>query len=454
MTANTAFLMAGQGSQEVGMGVPETSVCNGCKRTLQAVDDALGYALSKCMAHGPADELQQTQHAQPAILAMSVMHAQHLMGFGLLPTAVAGHSLGQYAALVVAGALDLGDAARLVSRRGTLMQQAVANRRGSMVAVSGISRDEGKTLCHQASSNGAVVVACFNAPGRLVFSGDVGRSGLPIIRDPAPPEGGADVIIMESTYGNRDHESVEGAREHLAKVVRETAARGGRILIPSFAVGRTQELVYDLHSLHRAGQIPSIPIIVDSPLAFNATAVFELHPEVFDTNEDLIRVTNDLFAFPLMRFTREVSESRALNSAKGPMIIIAASGMAESGRILHHLLHGADDPRNTILIVGFQAEHTLGRRIVERRETLRIMGDDVPLRADVQILNGYSAHGDRTELRKWLDAVRDGGRESGRTTPRVHLVHGEPEAQDAFAESLRKGGYQVDAPNSGETRPI
>jgi len=172
MTANTAFLMAGQGSQEVGMGVPETSVCNGCKRTLQAVDDALGYALSKCMAHGPADELQQTQHAQPAILAMSVMHAQHLMGFGLLPTAVAGHSLGQYAALVVAGALDLGDAARLVSRRGTLMQQAVANRRGSMVAVSGISRDEGKTLCHQASSNGAVVVACFNAPGRLVFSGD------------------------------------------------------------------------------------------------------------------------------------------------------------------------------------------------------------------------------------------------------------------------------------------
>lgn len=289
---------------------------------------------------------------------------------------------------------------------------------------------------------------------RVVFSGDVGRSGLPIIRDPAPPKGGADVVIMESTYGNRDHESVEGAREHLAKVVRETAARGGRTLIPSFAVGRTQELVYDLHSLHRAGQIPSIPIIIDSPLAFNATAVFELHPEVFDRNEDLIRVTNDLFAFPLMRFTREVSESKALNTAKGPMVIISASGMAESGRILHHLMRGADDPRNTILIVGFQAEHTLGRRIVERRETLKIMGELVPLRADVQILNGYSAHGDRSELRAWLDAVRDGGKESGRTNPRVHLVHGEPEAQDAFAAALQGAGYDVDAPNPGDTRPI
>lgn len=289
---------------------------------------------------------------------------------------------------------------------------------------------------------------------RVVFSGDVGRCGLPIIRDPAPPKGGADVVIMESTYGNRDHESVEGAREHLAKVVRETSARGGRTLIPSFAVGRTQELVYDLHALHRAGQIPSIPIIIDSPLAFNATAVFELHPEVFDKNEDLVRVTTELFAFPLLRFTREVSESKALNNAIGPMIIISASGMAESGRILHHLMRGADDPRNTILIVGFQAEHTLGRRIVERRETLRILGEQIPLRADVQILNGYSAHGDRSELRDWLNAVRDGGRESGRTAPRVHLVHGEPEVQDEFAAALRKDGYTVDAPEPGETRPI
>jgi len=289
---------------------------------------------------------------------------------------------------------------------------------------------------------------------RLVFSGDVGRNGLPIIRDPAPPKGGADVVIMESTYGNRNHESVEGAREHLARVVRETSARGGRTLIPSFAVGRTQELVYDLHALHRAGQIPAVPIYIDSPLAFNATAVFELHPEVFDSNEDLIRITNDLFAFPLLRFTRDVSESKALNSMLGPMVIIAASGMVESGRILHHLVRGASDPRNTILIVGFQAEHTLGRRIVEKRPMLRIYGDEVPLRADVQILNGYSAHGDRTELRAWINNIRDGGRAVGRAAPRVHLVHGESEAQDAFAATLRAEGYVVDAPNPGETRPI
>ncbi|MDQ6612942.1 MAG: MBL fold metallo-hydrolase [Gemmatimonadota bacterium] len=289
---------------------------------------------------------------------------------------------------------------------------------------------------------------------RLVFSGDVGRNGLPIIRDPAPPKGGAHVVIMESTYGNRDHESVEGARDQLGKTVRETAARGGRVIIPSFAVGRTQELVYDLHALHRAGQIPSIPIVVDSPLAFNATAVFELHPEVFDSTEDLIRITRDLFDFPLMRFTREVSESKALNAAHGPMVIISASGMAESGRILHHLLHGASDPRNTILIVGFQAEHTLGRRIVERRPSLRIFGDDVALRAQVEILNGYSAHGDRTELHRWLNAIRDDGIRVGQAMPRVHLVHGEPAAQDAFAVALRADGYNVDAPSPGDTRAI
>jgi metallo-beta-lactamase family protein len=289
---------------------------------------------------------------------------------------------------------------------------------------------------------------------RLVFSGDIGRNGLPIIRDPAPPKGGADVVIMESTYGNRDHESVDGAREHLARTVRETAARGGRIIIPSFAVGRTQELVYDLHGLHRDGKIPTIPIYIDSPLAFNATAVFELHPEVFDRNEDLVRATEHLFEFPLMKFTRDVEESKALNSTIGPMVIISASGMAESGRILHHLLRNASDPRNTILIVGFQAEHTLGRRIVERRPMLKILGQEVALRADVQILNGYSAHGDRGELHRWINAVRDDGKRIGYPPPRVHLVHGEPEAQDAFSELLRQDGYTVDAPSQGDMRPL
>ena len=279
---------------------------------------------------------------------------------------------------------------------------------------------------------------------RLVFSGDVGRNGLPIIRDPKPPLG-ADVVILESTYGNRDHASVEGAREQLARVIIETAARGGKVLVPAFSVGRTQELVYDLHLLARAGAIPAIPIYVDSPLAIDATTVFAMHPEIFDQTEDLVQKVRELFTFTQVHYTRDASESKALNAQHGPMVIIAASGMAEAGRILHHLAHNAGDPRSTILIVGFQAEHTLGRRIVERAPMIRVFGDEIPLRARVEVLNGYSAHGDRTELQRWLDAVRRGNADNA--APAVYLVHGEPEAQDAFGAQLREAGYPaVSAP--------
>src|SRR5207244_198721 len=163
---------------------------------------------------------------------------------------------------------------------------------------------------------------------RLVFSGDIGRSGLAIVRDPTPPEA-ADALIMESTYGNRDHESVEGARAQLAKVVRETAARGGRILIPPSAVGRTQEMIYALHGLAREGAIPPIPIYVDSPLAIDATTVFEMHPESFDRSEGMVQKAKELFQFELLHYTRDVEESKALSRAHGPMVIIAASGMME-----------------------------------------------------------------------------------------------------------------------------
>jgi metallo-beta-lactamase family protein len=276
---------------------------------------------------------------------------------------------------------------------------------------------------------------------RIVFSGDVGRDGLPIIRDPNPPSG-ADVVLLESTYGNRDHPPVAGARDQLARVIAETAARGGRVLVPAFSVGRTQELVYDLHILAREGRIPAIPIYIDSPLAIDATTVFAMHPEIFDQTEDLVRRVQDLFTFPLVRYTREASESKALNTQRGPMVIIAASGMAEAGRILHHLAHGAPDSRNTILIVGFQAEHTLGRRIVEHAPVLKVFGDEVPLRARVEVLDGYSAHGDRNELQRWLDRVRGGGRTgTDDGAPAVYLVHGEPDAQDEFAEQLRCAGY-------------
>ena len=276
---------------------------------------------------------------------------------------------------------------------------------------------------------------------RLVFSGDVGRSGLAIIRDPVAPAG-AHAVIMESTYGNRDHESVDGARAHLARVIRETAARGGRVLIAAFAVGRTQEMLYNLHSLLREGAIPSIPVYVDSPLAIDTTTVFQMHPEIFDQSEDMVKRVQELFEFPLLKFTRDVEESKAINFAKGPMIIIAASGMMEAGRILHHLANGAADPKNTILVVGFQAEHTLGRRIVEKQPMLKIFGDEVPLRAQVEIINGYSAHADRTELATWLDKVKATSPDLGP----VWLVHGEPEVQDEFAVALTAKGYSVSSP--------
>ncbi|HXY30710.1 MAG TPA: MBL fold metallo-hydrolase [Gemmatimonadaceae bacterium] len=284
---------------------------------------------------------------------------------------------------------------------------------------------------------------------RLVYSGDIGRPGLPIIRDPEPPAK-AHVVIMESTYGNRDHASMEESRRELGRVVRSTAARGGRVMIPAFAVGRTQDLIYDLHALHRAGEIPPIPIIIDSPLAMNATAVFSMHPEVFDRAEDMVRTIDELFRFPLLRYTTSVEESKALNARTGPFVVIAGSGMAETGRILHHLAHGAGDPRNTVLIVGFQAQHTLGRRIVERQPMIRVFGTEIPLRATVEVLNGYSAHADRRELVAWLEAVavQSPGLES------VYLVHGEPEAQDALALLLAAPGRTVSAPLSGETHSL
>ena len=294
----------------------------------------------------------------------------------------------------------------------------------------------------------SVIVDCTEGgkTKRLVFSGDIGRSGLAIVREPVPPEG-ADALIMESTYGNRDHESVAGARAELARVVRETAARGGRILIPAFAVGRTQEMIYALHSLVSEGAIPAIPIYVDSPLAIDATTVFEMHPESFDRSEEMVQKAKDLFQFELLHYTRDVEESKALSRARGPMVIIAASGMMENGRILHHLAQGAGDPRNTILVVGFQAEHTLGRRVVERQPILHIFGEDVPLHARVEVIDGYSAHADRTEMVDWLGRVKD---KSPGLGP-IWLVHGEAEVQDEFKASLVSKGYSVECPEPHTT---
>ncbi len=335
---------------------------------------------------------------------------------------------------------DMSDVSKLMSRMVCVpygVPFAVAP------GVTGMFVDAGHIL-----GSASVILDCTEGEThqRLVFSGDVGRWGLPIIRDPQPPSA-ADIVIMESTYGNRDHVPVDQMPDQLAAIVRETAAKGGRVIIPAFAVGRTQELLYDLHRLTRANQIPPIPIVLDSPLAIAATTVFATNPDAYDRSEALVNDVDDLFDFGQLEFARDANASKALNTRHGPMIVIAASGMAEAGRILHHLKHGAPDPRNTILIVGFQAEHTLGRRIVERRPMLKVYGEDVPLRARVEVLNGYSAHADRGELHRWLSAVRAS---SDHRFP-VYLVHGEAEAQDTLAGVLRAEGYEVSAPERGTT---
>ena len=280
---------------------------------------------------------------------------------------------------------------------------------------------------------------------RIVFSGDIGRSGLPIIRDPEAPAGPVDALIIEATYADRSHESVAGAEEHLGEVVRRVAARGGKILIPSFAVGRCQELVYSLHQLHRAGKIPQIPIYVDSPLAVDITTVFRIHPEIYDQREHLIASGAKLFDFPLVRYVREVAESKTLNAMAGPAVIIAASGMAESGRILHHLANELDDHRNLVLFVGFQADHTLGRRLQRGEELVRILGQEYPRRAEVETIDGYSAHADRAELRAWV-------RRLGGPIRRAFVVHGEESGLGAMATLLREEGVrEVHVPAQGES---
>jgi metallo-beta-lactamase family protein len=280
---------------------------------------------------------------------------------------------------------------------------------------------------------------------RVVFSGDIGRSNLPIIRDPEPPSGPIDTLIVEATYADRQHESYSEAEARLGTAIRRVAARGGKVLIPAFAVGRAQELIYSLHRLFREGQIPSVPIYLDSPLAVDITTVFRMHPEVFDRRERLIEISDELFDFPLLHYVREVSASKALNSSTGPAVIMAASGMAESGRILHHLAHGIGDHRNLILFVSFQAEHTLGRRIQSGQEVVRILGQDYERRAEIETISGYSAHADRDELRGWV-------RRLGGPIRRAFVVHGEPPALEAMTSILREEGVrEVTVPSHGES---
>jgi metallo-beta-lactamase family protein len=272
---------------------------------------------------------------------------------------------------------------------------------------------------------------------RLLFSGDIGRPNLPIIRDPEPPQP-ADYLILESTYGGRLHKSNAHVVDKLAAVVTRTANRGGCIVVPAFAVGRTQQLVLLLHELANSKRIPNIPIFVDSPLAVNVTEVHRNHPECFDEEaRAYLNNGEDPFGFQRLKYVREAADSKKLNDLHGPFVVISASGMAEQGRILHHLRNNIEDPRNTVLITGFQAQDTLGRKLVEKWPEVKIFGEPMRVRAEIASLDELSGHADQHELLEWVRPL------AGRVR-KVFLVHGEPQQSETFAKLLRST-YGMDA---------
>lgn len=294
----------------------------------------------------------------------------------------------------------------------------------------------------------AITTFEFEANGRrlrLLMAGDLGRPKRPILRDPEVPKG-PDVLVLESTYGDRLHGDEKTNTDRLVDIVQRTVGRGGRLVVPAFAVGRTQELVATLHDLIEAGRLPDVPMFVDSPMARNATAIFVRHPECFDAETAALFSEGEgaPFGFGRLRYVGSADESKALNEREGPCIIISASGMAEGGRVLHHLQHALGNERNTVLFVGFQGEGTLGRRLKDGAETVNVFGEPVRVRAEIAALDGFSAHADQRELLEWvakLDPI-----------PRtIFLVHGELQPAETLAGLLReRTGARVHVPELGQ----
>jgi metallo-beta-lactamase family protein len=296
---------------------------------------------------------------------------------------------------------------------------------GSAIVVLDVE-DEGRTL-------------------RLAYTGDLGRRHLPIVRDPEIPTG-VECLITESTYGDRLHGDIAHTGDELAQVIRRTHARGGKIIIPSFALERAQEIIYELKRLRAAGRVPLLPVYVDSPLTVTLTEIFRLHPECYDAEaRELLRRNDSPFHFDGLHYVSTPEESAALDRDREPAIIISASGMCEAGRVLHHLRATIEDSKNTVVIVGFQAQHTLGRRLVEQRPQVRVYGLPLMRRAEVVALDGFSAHADQAGLVTFAECVRDAG-----PLREVVLVHGEPTAQETLASLLRRRGFpQIQVPEPG-----
>ena len=274
------------------------------------------------------------------------------------------------------------------------------------------------------------------------FTGDLGRRDVPILRDPEPL-GHVDWLLMESTYGDRDHEDTGNLLKKLERIVNRVAPRGGKVVIPAFAVGRTQLILFLLHQLRTDDRIPDVPIFVDSPMATRATEVFRKHEHLFDDDaHDFLIAEGPLFHRARTTFVGDADESKQLNRREGPAIIISSSGMCEGGRILHHLRHHGTDPNNAVLFVGYQAQHTLGRRILEGRDNVKIYGERVHIEAYVDKINGLSAHADRNGLVRYAQRLDN-------EPERIFCVHGENERVAALRSYL----HEHDLPKSAAPKP-
>jgi len=268
---------------------------------------------------------------------------------------------------------------------------------------------------------------------RLWFSGDIGRPDMPLLRDPVLPGGyDVDVLLMECTYGDRPHDDIEAAFDEFREVVSRTIRRGGKVIVPAFSVGRTQTLVYCLNEMMASGVLPKVPVFVDSPLAVSASEIYRRHPECFDheTWEFISEHRQPALDFDQLTYTHSVDESKAINDREDPMVIISASGMVEAGRILHHVKNNIGDEKNMILIVSWQAPHTLGRRLAERQREVRIFGETYYRKAQVETINGFSAHAGQRLLVDYACSVAG-------SANKIYLVHGEPIAASALQEKIR-----------------
>jgi metallo-beta-lactamase family protein len=278
---------------------------------------------------------------------------------------------------------------------------------------------------------------------KIVFSGDIGKKGNPIIRDPSTPVE-SDFIVMESTYGNRLHKPLKDSIDELVQAIRITFKKGGNVYIPAFAIGRTQDLLYILNDLVREKRLYKINVYLDSPLAEEATKVYLAHPEVFDEEAQKRFSTRDFDDSLKLHFVQSVQESMALNRMKSGIIVIAGSGMCEGGRIRHHLKHHLWRHECGVIFVGFQGKGTLGRQIVDGAKTVRILGEEIAVKASLYTINGFSAHADRAELIGWLSHFKN--------SPEVFIVHGEEEVATSFSEAVKeKLGFITHVPEKGET---